>query len=581
MEGGGLTMARKSRKASIQAVLDGTPLPVSESAAPQTVLWNAAGYARLSIMETRDRKDSEALSNQKDLLRRYIGQKQDLKLCGLYADNGETGTNFDRSDFQRLMADIQAGRINCIVVKDLSRFGRNCVETGNYLERVFPFLGVRFISISDGYDSAAANAGDMLAIALKNLVNEAYSMDISRKSGSVLLEKQRRGEFIGAFAAYGYLRNPEDPHKIIVDPETAPIVQEIFRRRADGEEVRSIMRWLNTENILSPCSYRYQKGICLDKRYSDGQTKPWMQGTLKRILENLTYLGHMVQGRRRSQFYAGIPDRRLPQSEWIIVENTHEPLIDRKTFDRVQALRQADKEKYHANLGKYDHLGTEENIFRGLVFCGDCGRPMVRYKEVSHEKKVLYRFICPNYADLVERSGCAYKYLPLDDLKTVLSRLISQEVSLAADAAALLSKQRSSTVSTASLELSRASSERASLDVLRERLMRDLLAGVLSKEDYDRMKQKYAQEGQELDKRIAQLQKAQRREKELLTTRNPWLTVFRQHTGEIQLTDKLVHTLVERITVYENNRVEICFKYQDERAALLDALEQRRKEVSA
>lgn len=574
-------MARKSRKASIQAVLGGAPLLVSESAAMRTAIWNTAGYARLSIMETRDRKDSEALSNQKDLLCGYIGQKQDLKLCGLYADNGETGTNFDRSDFQRLMADIQAGKINCIVVKDLSRFGRNYVEAGNYLERVFPFLGVRFISISDGYDSTAANAGDMLAIALKNLVNEAYSMDISRKSGSVLLEKQKRGEFIGAFAAYGYLRNPEDPHKIIVDPETAPIVREIFRRRADGEEVRAIMRWLNTENIPSPCSYRYQKGICLDKRYSDGQAKPWMQGTLKRILENLTYLGHMVQGRRRSQFYAGIPDRRLPQSEWIIVENTHEPLVDRETFDRVQALRQADKEKYHANLGKYDHLGTEENIFRGLVFCGDCGRPMVRYKEVSHEKKVFYRFICPNYADLVERSGCAYKYLPVDDLKTVLSRLIAQEVALAADVAALLSKRRSSTVSAASLELARASSERASLDVLRERLMRDLLAGVLSKEDHDRMKRKYAQEGQELDKRIAQLQKAQRREKELLTTRNPWLTVFRQHTREIQLTDKLVHTLVERITVYKNNRVEICLKYQDERAALLDALEQHSKEVSA
>lgn len=574
-------MARKSRKASIQAVLDGTPLPVSESAAPQTVIWNAAAYARLSVMETRDRKDSEALSNQKDLLCGYIGQKPDLQLCGLYADNGETGTNFDRSGFQRLMADIQAGKISCIVVKDLSRFGRNCVETGDYLERVFPFLGVRFISISDGYDSAAANAGDMLAIALKNLVNEAYSMDISRKSGSVLREKQMRGEFIGAFAAYGYLRSPEDPHKIIVDPETAPIVREIFRRRAAGEEVRSIMRWLNSEGILSPCTYRYQAGICRDKRYADEQAKPWKQWTLKYMLENPVYLGHMVQGRRRSQFYAGIPERRLPQSEWIIVENTHEPLIDREIFDRVQTLRQVDKEKYYANLGKYDHLGTEENVFRGLVFCGDCGRPMLRYKSVSHRKKVFYRFICPNYADLVEKSGCAYKYLPVEDLKSVLSQLIAQEVALAVDVAALLSKPKNRTTSITSLELSRALSERSNLDMLRERLMRDLLAGILSKEDHDRMKQKYAQERQELDKRIAQLQKTQRREKELLTTRNPWLTAFRQHTGEIQLTDKLVHTLVERITVYENNRVEICLKYQDERAALLDALAQRSREVSA
>ena len=224
-------MARKSRKAVIQAALDGKPLP-EKSKASQPVVWNAGGYVRLSVMETRDRKDSQALSNQMELLRGFIAQKPDLRLCGLYADNGETGTNFDRSEFQRMMADLQAGRINCVVVKDLSRFGRNAMEAGDYLERVFPFLGVRFISIGDSYDSTAPNAGAALTVALRNLVNEAYSMDISRKSGSVLRQKQRRGEFIGAYAAYGYLRDPRDVHRLIVDPGTAPIVREIFRRAA-------------------------------------------------------------------------------------------------------------------------------------------------------------------------------------------------------------------------------------------------------------------------------------------------------------------------------------------------------------
>lgn len=572
-------MARRSRKPSIQAALDGTTAP--ERAEPWAVLWNAAGYARLSILEARDRRDSEALSNQKALLCDFITQKPDLKLCGLYADNGETGTNFDRTDFQRLMADVQAGKINCIVVKDLSRFGRNCVEADSYLERVFPFLGVRFISIADSYDSAAANAGDMLAVALKNLVNEAYSMDISRKSGSVLLEKQKRGEFIGTFAAYGYLRDPEDTHKIIVDPETAPIVREIFRRRAEGAEVRAILRWLNDAGIPSPGAYRYQKGICLDKRYADGRAKPWIQGTLKHILENRTYLGHMVQGRRRSQFYAGIPDRRLPPSEWIIVEHTHEPLVDRETFDRVQAMRQADRENYHANLGKYDHLGTADNLFRGLIFCGDCGRPMVRYKEVSHGKKVFYWFICSNYADRVDKSGCAYKNLPVEELSSLLSRLIAQEAALAVDAAALLGRRNSRTVSAAGLELARAKSERGSLDMLRERLMRDLLSGVLSQEDHARMRRKYAQEGRELEERIDRLQTELRREQELLTSRNPWLAVFRKHAGSIELTKELVQALVERITVYADNRVEIRLKYRDERAALLDALDHPGREVSA
>ncbi len=571
-------MARKSRKAAIQATLDGRPLP-QESKAAQPVVWNVGGYVRLSVMETRDRKDSQALSNQMELLRGFVAQKPDLKLCGLYADNGETGTNFDRSEFQRMMADIRAGRINCVVVKDLSRFGRNAMEAGDYLERVFPFLGVRFISIGDGFDSSEPNAAYTLTVMLRNLLNEVYSMDISRKSGSILRQKQQRGEFIGAFASYGYLRDPGDVHKIIVDPETAPIVREIFRRAAEGEGVRSILRWLNTEGILSPGTYRYQKGICLDKRFADGKPKPWGQMTVKNMLQSSVYLGHMVQGRRRSEFYAGIPDHHLPPSEWTVVENTHEPIIDQATFDRVQAHIKAAKEQYHANVGKYDQLGSEDNIFPGLVYCADCGRPMVRYKSVTCKgTKLTYRYICPNYANLLQRSGCAYKYLPDEDLKDVLGRLIAQEAALAVDTAALLEQKRDTVID---LKLARAKTEWDSLVRLRERLMRDFLAGVLNKEDHDRMKQRYAQEAADLERSIAQLQKEQRREKRLLTTCNPWLAAFRKHKNKVELTRELTQALVERITVYAENRVEIQLKYRDERAALLDDSVFKNKEEMA
>lgn len=574
-------MARKSRKAAIQATLDGRPLP-QESKGAQPVVWNVGGYVRLSVMETRDRKDSQALSNQMELLRGFVAQKPDLKLCGLYADNGETGTNFDRSEFQRMMADIRAGRINCVVVKDLSRFGRNAMEAGDYLERVFPFLGVRFISIGDGFDSSEPNAAYTLTVMLRNLLNEVYSMDISRKSGSVLRQKQQRGEFIGAFASYGYLRDPKDVHKIIVDSETAPIVREIFRRAAEGEGVRSILRWLNTEGIPSPRTYRYQKGICLDKRFADGKPKPWGQMTVKNMLQSSVYLGHMVQGRRRSEFYAGIPDHHLPPSEWTVVENTHEPIIDQVTFDRVQAHIKAAKEQYHANVGKYDQLGSEDNIFQGLVYCADCGRPMVRYKSVTCKgTKLTYRYICPNYANLLQRSGCAYKYLPDEDLKDVLGRLIAQEAALAVDTAALLEQKRDTGPTVIDLKLARAKTEWDSLVRLRERLMRDFLAGVLNKEDHDRMKQRYAQEAADLERSIAQLQKEQRREKRLLTTCNPWLAAFRKHKNKVELTRELTQALVERITVYAENRVEIQLKYRDERAALLDDSVFKNKEEMA
>lgn len=331
---------------------------------------------------------------------------------------------------------------------------------------------------------------------------------------------------------------------------------------------------------MSPGTYRYRKGICLDKRFADGKPKPWGQETVKVMLKNPVYLGHMVQGRRRSELYAGLPNRNLPPSEWTVVENTHEPIIDQTTFDRVQALRQADKEKYEANIGKFDYLGSEENIFRGLIFCADCGRTMVRYKETSYGRRLAYRYICYNYANLVERSGCSYKYLPDDDLKDTLGRLIAQEAALAVNAEALLQKRQVNTSSTTDRELSRAKSERESLKMLRERLMRDLLSGILSKEDHDRMKQRYTQEAEELEERIARLQKEQRREKTLLTDRNPWLTAFRKHTGKVVLTRELVQTLVERITVYQGNRIEIQLKYRDERAELLKDL-QLMGEVSA
>ena len=407
-------------------------------------------------------------------------------------------------------------------------------------------------------------------------------MYISRKSGSILRQKQQRGEFIGAFASYGYLRDPGDVHKINVDPETAPIVREIFRRAAEGEGVRSILRWLNTEGILSPGTYRYQKGICLDKRFADGKPKPWGQMTVKNMLQSSVYLGHMVQGRRRSEFYAGIPDHHLPPSEWTVVENTHEPIIDQATFDRVQAHIKAAKEQYHANVGKYDQLGSEDNIFQGLVYCADCGRPMVRYKSVTCKgTKLTYRYICPNYANLLQRSGCAYKYLPDEDLKDVLGRLIAQEAALAVDTAALLEQKRDTGPTVIDLKLARAKTEWDSLVRLRERLMRDFLAGVLNKEDHDRMKQRYAQEAADLERSIAQLQKEQRREKRLLTTCNPWLAAFRKHKNKVELTRELTQALVERITVYAENRVEIQLKYRDERAALLDDSVFKNKEEMA
>lgn len=568
-------MARKSRKDLIRAENSGqTAVAVQSKPCPEPApTYLAVGYARLSIFETRDRADSEALQNQKELLRQYIANAPDLQLVGIFEDNGQTGTNFDRAGFETMMETVRSGKANCIVVKDLSRFGRDYVEAGNYLEHIFPFMGVRFISISDGYDNADATTADCLTVALKNMVNQMYSKDISRKSGSVLREKIRRGEFIGAFASYGYRKDPADGHRIVVDPEAAGVVREIFRRKLEGQGDTAITRWLNAAGVPSPGCYRYQKGIILDKRFA--RYKPWLVQSVKDILRNEVYLGHMVQGRRRSEFYAGRPDKRLPRDEWTVVENTHEPIISRGDFNAVQAICAERNTAYHARLGKYDHLGKRENILKGLVYCSDCGRTMVRYKQVSHGKNVSYYYLCPSYAAMLEKSGCSYKFLPEDLLLDSLEQVIQKEIEQAVDMTALakrLSARASSKADQGALMLKKLNAQLERVEGTRRNAMRDYLGGQMAQADYELLKECCMGEAEELKKQIFDLREQQRYRSETLTEKNPWLAAFGGLGRPFHLTKELAASLIERVTIYGNNRVEILLRFHDEREQLLAAV---------
>lgn len=276
-------MARKSKKQKDAAVS-------AEKMAMKTAI-----YTRLSTKDIRDRKDSTALETQRKMLENFVNEKPDLALMACYTDNGETGMHFKRPGFTKLMEDIASGLVECLVVKDLSRLGRNHIDVGNYIENVFSSYGLRFISVNDRYDSEDPNCGnDILIVALKNLMNEVYALDISRKSMSALEVKQREGKFIGNYAAYGYLKSPDDKNKIIVDEEAAPIVRDIFKWRLEGMGIVAITRKLNELNIPSPSSYRYSKGIIKDERLSKCV---WQIMTVKNILRHPVYLGHMAQGK--------------------------------------------------------------------------------------------------------------------------------------------------------------------------------------------------------------------------------------------------------------------------------------------
>lgn len=305
-------------------------------------IFNTAFYMRISVLDG-DKEESESIENQENLLQGYIEGKSCFVLRKIYKDCGKSGVNFQRSGIEQLLGDIRDGLINCVIVKDLSRFGRNYLETGEYLEKILPSMGIRFIAVNDGYDNIDPSTSDNLTMHLKNLVNDIYARDISQKVCPVLLEKQRRGEFIGAWAPYGYLKSEEDSHKLAVDKETAPIVRRIYQYYLCGLGYGAIAGKLKSESIPSPSVYRLQKGIVRDQRFRAVQ---WRIKTIHDILSNPVYTGNMVQGKKRASLYKGQEQRLLPEEEWIVVKDTHEPIIDQDIFDRVQQKLEG-KKKMH------------------------------------------------------------------------------------------------------------------------------------------------------------------------------------------------------------------------------------------
>lgn len=269
-------MARKSRKNQKN------PLK-KQTVSSDMKLYRAGVYARLSVEDSKN-PDCDTIENQLNLVREYIESKPYLKQTAEYVDNGISGTRFDRPEFTRMIEDMRAGKIDCIVVKDLSRLGRNYLETGDYLEKIFPFFGIRFIAVTDGYDSIHANAAeDGIIVPLKNLINEAYAKDMSKKVSTAIEIKQQQGKFVGCRAAYGYIKNPKDKNQLLVDREVSHIVVRIFECKAEGMGNASIARMLNEEGILSPMRYKYEKGLTKNRRYAESL---WNDGTIAAMIVN-------------------------------------------------------------------------------------------------------------------------------------------------------------------------------------------------------------------------------------------------------------------------------------------------------
>ena len=348
-------------------------------------IFKAVKYIRLSYTDDKT-VESNSVSNQRKLIDDFIAQHPEIEAVEEKIDDGYSGVLYDRPAFMEMMELIKNGVVNCVIVKDLSRLGREYIETGRYLRRVFPTYGVRFIAINDNLDTLTEKA-DEITVSVKNIMNEAYSRDISVKTRTALDIKRRSGDFVGAFTVYGYLKTGESHKSLIVDTFAANVVRDIFRKRLDGFSAYHIAEELNKAGILSPLAYKRSNGLPYAKNgYADKEGCKWSATTVIRILSDEIYTGTMVQGKQTTPHFKLKELETKPSSEWVRVEGTHEAIIDKSDFDLVQRLKRLDTRTAPQSDKVY--------LFSGVLICGCCGGRMTR-KTNRYKNKEYFYYFCP------------------------------------------------------------------------------------------------------------------------------------------------------------------------------------------
>lgn len=534
-------------------------------------VYDAGLYGRLSVLDN-GKPDGDSLETQISLMEEYVSQRSYLHYAGLYQDNGYTGTNFDRPAWDALLRDVEAGKINCIVVKDLSRLGRNYIEAGEFLEKECPRLGVRFISINDGYDSACLNSSEELTAALKNIINDYYAKDISRKSCSALAVKRRNGEYVGSYAPYGYRKDPENKNHLLIDPVTAPIVRQIYAWRAAGAGFGAITRRLNEQGVPSPGRYRFEQGIMTNNNQK-GSRLLWNRHVLSDILKNPVYIGHLAQGKCRASLYRGIPAHTVPKEEWDRSYHTHEAILPQALFEAAQRFNEQQSAAYFANHGKYSHLPKQSNPYRGKLICADCGARLKLCRSIAKNgSRGYYSYLCPTYEEHREL-GCTKKSIRSSQLDAAVLSALKAQMALFLDAEQVLSglaAKKRRTPMEDKRKAERAAVERriARKESLFAALYSDWRSGILSYEEYCFAKTQYAQELAALKQQLNEMRNIHERTSERTDMAARWAEKLRAYQDAGRVTKELVDALISCVRLDSGGEVSIQFSFGKEQELL-------------
>lgn len=567
-------MARGSRRDKIAALFT---TPDQEKAKNTAVekMYRVGIYVRLSVENGGLGEDSESLNNQEQLLVDYVSGVPDLKLVKIYRDNGETGTEFNRPGFDMMMNDLRKGFINCIVVKDLSRFGRNYIETGEYIEKIFPFMGTRFISVIEHFDNTDPNASNKdLYVSLKNLMNEAYAKDKSMRICSAFEVKKRAGEFNVKNAPFGYKLSGNKKRPYLIDEPAASIVREIFELRLKGDSIRSIMQLMD-EKYPTPRQYLYEKGVLHQCR----ENSHWDITAIIRILNNRTYLGHMLSGKTVSRLYQGKKKAYISENQWEVVENVNEPIISREVFDAVQKLMQAEGDRRRSFLGKSKN---PENIFKGLIFCRECGRFMYRGRTKITATNIAWYFGCSGYRNHKDRACSHMRTIREEKLKDAVLTFIKNQVKLADELMVRIKSFNDGVQSTnqsndSHLQAQDFQKQLDKLDLLLRSSFESYISGVISEEDYLFNKSKYETEIKSCKESLDSMSVSEKAIDVEGVRRNPYIVSLKKFSRARALTREMCIALIDRIEIDEENAITIYPKYRDEFSALYEMIEERER----
>lgn len=525
-------------------------------------IYKVGVYVRISRFNNNF-NDNDTIENQKNIIFDFILKNDEFNLIKVYEDKNMTGTNFNRAGFENLLDDIKAGVINCIIVKDLSRFGRDYKECSNYLENILPFFNTRFIAINDNYDSINIGSNDILLMQLKNIVNETYAKDISKKVSSTIKQKKENGQYLCTTPPYGYLKDKENKGKVIIDESVRQVIVDIFKWRLENENCKSIALKLQKLNITPPLKHFLELGVLKTNRYNNSI---WTSATIRKILNNDFYIGTLSQGKSK-QTVLGVKKKiSTPKEDWIVIENNHTPIIDKETFYKVQEINKMITEKYHTNYNKNEYL-KEENILKGIIKCGCCGKNITRIMDVKENKtkepSVRKYFICRTKNKYPK--DCTFKNIREEIVLNAVFNHIKLQIKIAEDLKNIIeSENYKNEIKQKKIVLENKinvlNNELKKITNYYEVIYNDFLDNILTEEGYIYVKNKYKQKEKEINTNIKSFKK-EIKNLEKQSSDNKFVSNFLLFKNQEILSKEMVKNLIENITVYDDKTIKIKFNF--------------------